>query len=93
MRLRISADTSFARHALLIRLVARVHDKSPADCALAWRMLMVILRRKRLIVVYRSLSTAADAQIDAGKERNLSRLMIPIEFVRARAGDIALILV
>jgi hypothetical protein len=45
-------------------------------------MLMVVLRRKRFIVVYRGLSTAADAQIDAGKGRNLSRLMIPIEFIR-----------
>jgi len=56
-------------------------------------MFMVVLRRKRVIVVDRSLSTADDAEIDAGKRCNLSRLMIPIEFVRARLGDIVLILV
>jgi len=92
MRLRTDPHL-IRRPALLVWLMARVDNKAPADCAPARRMLMVVLRRKRLIVVDRSLSTADDAQIDAGKWCNLSRRMILVEFVRSRLGDIALMLV
>ena len=79
--------------ALLVRLMTRVHDKSPADRPLAWGMLVMVLRRKRLAVVGRILATANHTQIYARIRRSCSRLVILVEFVRVRERDIVLMLV